>query len=106
MGHSLMHNFQTSSWLGKSAYLLTALLFVTIPFAGLVLEPLGIVLIGFPHFAVLYVGAIACSVLAGKWRLVLVVALGGLYVWGGTIFFAEVLWYYFKDVFGIDLYPR
>ena len=91
---------------GKCSYLSVGLLFFLIPFTGLVLESLNIHIISFDIIFGIYVLSIIFSILAKKWKLILIATIGGLVLWAITIGLAEVLWYYLKTWFEIDISYR
>ena len=76
------------------------LLFIMIPFTGLILESLNISIIKFEIILGIYVLSIIFSILAKNWKLILIATIGGLVLWAITIGIAEVLWYYLKSWFG------
>jgi hypothetical protein len=57
---------------GKCSYLSVGLLFFLIPFTGLVLESLNISIIKFEIILGIYVLSIICSILAKKWKLIII----------------------------------
>ena len=81
----------------KCSYLSVCLLFIMIPFTGLILESLNISIIKFEIILGIYVLSIIFSILA---------TIGGLVLWAITIGIAEVLWYYLKSWFGVDISYR
>ena len=102
----LYDKWQKMNLLEKCAYLSVCLLFFTIPFTGLILESFNISIINMEFIYGLYLISILFSVLAKKWKLVLIATIGGLVLWAVTIGIAEVLWYYLKTWFGIDISYR
>ncbi|MFR0667312.1 MAG: hypothetical protein ACLSIF_11680 [Faecalimonas umbilicata] len=90
----------------KCSYFSICLLFIMIPFTGLVLESLNIHIISFDIIFGIYVLSIIFSILAKKWKLILIATIGGLVLWAITIGLAEVLWYYLKTWFEIDISYR
>ena len=99
-------NWETMDILSKIAYLLVGLLFFIIPFAGLVLESFNIILVNFEMLYGLYIVSIIASILARQWKLLLIVSVGTIFVYAVTIGLSEVLWYYLKEWFGIDISYR
>lgn len=91
---------------GKCSYLSVGLLFFLIPFTGLVLESLNISIIKFEIILGIYVLSIICSILAKKWKLIIIATVGALLLWAITIGIAEILWYYLKSWFNIDISYR
>ena len=87
----------------KCSYLSVCLLFFLIPFTGLVLESLNISIIKFEIILGVYVLSIIFSILAKKWKLIIIATVGALLLWAITIGIAEILWYYLKSWFDIDL---
>lgn len=90
----------------KYSYLSICLLFIMIPFTGLILESLNISIIKFEIILGIYVLSIIFSILAKNWKLILIATIGGLVLWAITIGIAEVLWYYLKSWFGVDISYR
>lgn len=76
---------------GKCSYLSVGLLFFLIPFTGLVLESLNISIIKFEIILGIYVLSIICSILAKKWKLIIIATVGALLLWAITIGIAEIL---------------
>lgn len=77
-----------------------------IPFTGLILESLNISIICFEFIFGLYVFSIVLSILAKEWKLILISTFGGLILWAMTIGISEILWYYLKYWFDIDISNR
>jgi len=50
----------------------------------------------------LYILTIAVSLLAKQWKLVIVTTIGSMIIWAITLGLSEILWYYMKELFGID----
>ena len=92
--------------LSKMAYLFTGLLFFLIPFSGLVLESLNIHWIGFESLFFLYLFSIGLSLMAREWKLALVVCSGTIAIYALTLGVSEVLWYYLKTWFAVDISYR
>ena len=90
----------------KCSYLLICILFIMIPFTGLILESFNISIISFNFILGIYVLCIVFSILAKDWKMILIATVGGLMVWAITIGIAEVLWYYLNAWFGIDISYR
>lgn len=67
---------------GKCSYLSVGLLFFLIPFTGLVLESLNISIIKFEIILGIYVLSIICSILAKKWKLIIIATVGGITAMG------------------------
>ena len=101
-----LRNFKKLNLVTKSSYILVAILFVIIPFTGLVLESLNINIISFYMIFALYILTIAVSLLAKQWKLVIVTTIGSMIIWAITLGISEVLWYYMKELFGIDISYR
>ena len=101
-----IRNFKKLNLVTKSSYILVAILFVIIPFTGLVLESLNINVISFYMIFALYILTIAVSLLAKQWKLVIVATIGSMIIWAITLGISEVLWYYMKELFGIDISYR
>ena len=80
----------------KCSYLSVCLLFFLIPFTGLVLESLNISIIKFEIILGIYILSIIFSMLAKKWKLMIIATVGALLLWAITIGIAEILWYYYK----------
>mgnify|MGYP001782019909 FL=1 len=74
-----------------------------IPFTGLVLESLNISIIKFEIILGIYVLSIICSILAKKWKLIIIATVGALLLWAITIGNAEILWYYLKSRIDIEI---
>lgn len=90
----------------KCSYLLVCILFIMIPFTGLILESLNISIIKFEIIFGIYVLSIIFSLLAKNWKMILIATIGGLILWAITIGITEILWYYLKSWFGIDISYR
>lgn len=90
----------------KCSYLLVCILFIMIPFTGLILESLNISIIKFEIIFGIYVLSIIFSLLAKNWKMILIATIGGLMLWAITIGITEILWYYLKSWFGIDISYR
>ena len=90
----------------KCSYLLVCILFIMIPFTGLILESLNISIIKFKIIFGIYVLSIIFSLLAKNWKMILIAAIGGLMLWAITIGITEILWYYLKSWFGVDISYR
>lgn len=109
-GETLMENlikkWKNGNLFSKCSYLSVCLLFIMIPFTGLVLESLNISIIKFEIIFGMYVLSIIFSILAKNWKLILIATIGALVLWAITIGVAEILWYYLKSWFGIDISYR
>ncbi len=68
----ILKAWKNSNIFGKCAYLSLCLLFFMIPFTGLILELLNISIINIEFIYGIYVISIIFSVLAKKWKLVLI----------------------------------
>lgn len=90
----------------KCSYLLVCILFIMIPFTGLILESLNISIIKFKIIFGIYVLSIIFSLLAKNWKMILIATIGGLMLWAITIGITEILWYYLKSWFGVDISYR
>lgn len=90
----------------KCAYLSVCVLFIMIPFTGLVLESLNISIVRIEIIFGIYILSVIFSILARKWKLIFIATVGGLILWALTIGMSEVLWYYLKVWFGIDISYR
>lgn len=97
-----IEKWSQKSWICKITYLLTGVLFFWFPFEGLVLEPFGLHLLGFQGIFGLYIVTMICAIIAKKWLLLFVVAVGFWFIYAATLGFSEVLWYYLKTFFDID----
>lgn len=94
--------WKQESWIGKISYLLTGILFIWLPFEGLVLNLFfDIQVIGFDGGYALYIVTMICAIIARKWLLLLVVAFGTIFIFAAMIGIAEVLGYYLHTWFGI-----
>lgn len=103
----MMNMWKQLNFAGKTAYLLTGLLFVLIPFEGLVLESVNLPIPGiYTIVSTLYWAAILFAAISKQWKLLAVAALGTWLLWAWTIGLAEVLWYYLNTWFGIDISYR
>ena len=87
----------------KCSYLLVCILFIMIPFTGLILESLNISIIKFEIIFGIYVLSIIFSLLTKNWKMILIATIGGLMLWAITIGITEILWYCLKSWFGIDI---
>lgn len=101
-----IRNFKKMNLMTKSSYILVAILLVIIPFTGLVLESLNIKVISFYMIFDLYILTIVVSLFAKQWKLVIVATIGSMIIWAITLGVSEVLWYYLKALFGIDISYR
>ena len=106
MREKIMETWKKENLICKIAYILTCVLFFWIPFEGLVLESLNLHLLGYEGVRILYIFTIICAIAARKWKLVLLVVVGTFLVWVATLGLSEVLWYYLKTWFGIDISYR
>ena len=98
--------WKNQNFFSKCSYLSVCLLFIMIPFTGLVLESLNISIIEFEIIFEMYVLSIIFSILAKNWKLILIATIGALVLWAITIGVAENLWYCLKYWFGIDISYR
>ncbi len=98
-----IRNFKKMNLITKCSYILVAILFAIIPFTGLVLESLNINVISFNMIFALYFLTIVVSLFAKQWKLVIVATIGSMIIWAITLGVSEVLWYYLKELFGIDI---
>lgn len=89
--------WKNSNLFNKCSYLSVCVLFIIIPFTGLVLESLNISIIKFEIIGGIYILSIIFSILAKNWKLILIATIGGLVLWAITIGIAEILWYYLKS---------
>ncbi|MBF0778939.1 hypothetical protein [Streptococcus cuniculi] len=99
-------NHHKKNLLTRIDQFLVALLFLIIPVTGLVLESLNIHIIGFEMVGALYLLAVAVSCLVKQWKLVVLATIGSMVIWAITIGLSEVLWYYAKEWFNIDISYR
>ena len=90
----------------KISYILLITLFVIIPVTGLVLESLNINIISLNMIFALYILTIVASLMAKQWKLIVVATIGSMIIWAITLGLSEVLWYYLKEFFGIDISYR
>lgn len=101
-----IRNFKKMNLITKSSYILVIILFTIIPFTGLTLEPLNINVISFYMIFALYILTIVVSLLAKQWKLAIVATIGSMIIWAITLGISEVLWYYLKELFVIDISHR
>lgn len=101
-----IEKWSEKSWICKIAYLLTGVLFFWLPFEGLVLGAFSLHLLGFQGIWGLYIAALICAIIAKKWLLLFIVAVGFWLIFAAVLGLAEVLWYYSKFFFDIDLFIR
>lgn len=101
-----IRNFKKMNLITKISYILLITLFVIIPFTGLVLESLNINIISLNMIFVLYILTIVASLMAKQWKLIVVATIGSMIIWAITLGLSEVLWYYLKEFFGIDISYR
>ena len=101
-----IRNFKKMNLITKISYILLITLFVIIPFTGLVLESLNINIISLNMIFALYILTIVASLMAKQWKLIVVATIGNMIIWAITLGLSEVLWYYLKEFFGIDISYR
>ena len=70
--------WKNQNFFSKCSYLSVCLLFIMIPFTGLVLESLNISIIEFEIIFEMYVLSIIFSILAKNWKLILIATIGAL----------------------------
>lgn len=75
------------------AHVLTYFLIVIIPFAVFVLEPLGVVVIGWQMLLALYGLAVFCAIVGQRPWLILVATLGGFAALVTVYVVIETLWH-------------
>ena len=101
-----IRNFKKMNLITKISYILLITLFVIIPFTGLVLESLNINILSLNMIFALYILTIVASLMAKQWKLIVVATIGSMIIWAITLGLSEVLWYYLKEFFGIDISYR
>lgn len=101
-----IRNFKKMNLITKISYILLITLFVIIPFTGLVLESLNINIISLNMIFALYILTIVASLMAKQWKLIVVATIGSMIIWAITLDLSEVLWYYLKEFYGIDISYR
>lgn len=94
-----LKNFKMMNLITKIAYILVAILFIKIPFTGLVLESLNINVISFDMIFALNLLTIVVSLLAKQWKLAIIATIGSMIIWAITLGISEVMWYYLKELF-------
>ncbi len=70
------------------------------------LESLNLQLLGAQGVYVLFIVTIIFTLIARRWKLTLVTVVGALFIYAAVIGIAEVLWYYLKNWFDIDISYR
>ena len=101
-----LRNFKNLSFINKYSYILAAILFISIPSTGLVLESLNINIISFEMIFALYVLTLLVSLLGKSLKLAILVTIGSLIIWAITLGVSEVLCYLLKEYFDIDISYR
>ncbi len=95
------------TWIGRAAYIAAGLLFILMVVEGLVLESLGMSIPGAVALVDgLYVATIVLALFAKQWKLAVIVFVGFWLLWAFLMGVSEVLWYYLKTWFGIDISYR
>lgn len=79
---------------------------MTIPMEGLIFESFHVPLVDYNIILGVYVLSIVVSFFSRQWKLMLIAAVGGILILAMTIGLSEVLWYYLKNWFGIDISYR
>ncbi len=102
----ITEKYKKFDFLNRCAYIGVFALLILIPFTGLVLESFNIHIITANMLYALYIFNIALCILTKNWKLLLLTAVGSLFVWALTMGMSEVLWYYLKAWFGIDISYR
>ncbi len=102
----ITERWKGANWLCRISYLLIGLLFFWIPFEGLVLESFDLHFLGAQGVYALYIATIISTVIARRWKLTLLTIVGALLIYAAVIGIAEVLWYYLKTWFDIDISYR
>ncbi len=103
---SILGKYKKMNIFNKSAYIGVCALMILIPFTGLILESFNIHIITSDMLYALYIFNIIICVLTKNWKLLFVTAVGSLFMWALTMGMAEVLWYYLKIWFDIDISYR
>ncbi|MDY2795381.1 hypothetical protein [Peptostreptococcus porci] len=94
------------SCMSRIEYILVGILFLIIPIEGLIFESFNVTLVDYKIVLGIYILAIVISLLSRQWKLALIVIVGGILVLAITIGLSEVLGYYLKEWFGIDISHR
>lgn len=92
--------------LKKTSHILLMVLFVSIPFTGLVLESLNINIITFNMIFGLYILTVLTLILTKQWKLIILATIGIILILAITLGLSEVLWYLLKKYFDIDISYR
>ncbi|MDU5324773.1 MAG: hypothetical protein E6149_08880, partial [Peptoniphilus harei] len=87
----------------KVSYISLIVLFVLIPFTGLVLESFNIHIVTFNMIFGLYIFTVLTALIAKQWKLIVMATIGSLLIWAVTMGLSEVLWYCLKKYFDIDI---
>lgn len=98
--------FENMNLVTKISYVLVLILFTIIPFTGLVLESLNINIISLDMIFALYILTLVVCLIAKQWKLIVVATIGSMMIWAITLGLSEVLWYYLKEFYGIDISYR
>ncbi|MBO6417471.1 hypothetical protein ACK4CS_17945 [Enterococcus gallinarum] len=102
----MISNWKNSDLLTKVGLAIAGLVFVVIPFSGLVLESFGIKLVRFNFLFFLYVLAELCFLLSKKWKYAVIFTFGCIVLFAITLGLSEALWYYLDKYFNIDISNR
>lgn len=92
--------------LKRISHILLVILFISIPFTGLVLESLDINIITFNMIFGLYILTILTLILTKQWKLIIIATIGTILIWAITLGLSELLWYFLKRYFDIDISYR
>ena len=92
--------------LKRISHILLVILFISIPFTGLVLESLDINIITFNMIFGLYILTILTLILTKQWKLIIIATIGTILIWAITLGLSELLWYLLKRYFDIDISYR
>ena len=90
----------------RISHILLVILFISIPFTGLVLESLDINIITFNMIFGLYILTILTLILTKQWKLIIIATIGTILIWAITLGLSELLWYLLKRYFDIDISYR
>lgn len=99
-------NWKSTTCLKKISHILLIILFISIPFTGLVLESFNIYIISFNMIFGLYVLTLIMLIITRQWALIFIATLGFILLFALTLGLSEILWYLLKKYYDIDISYR